>query len=162
MNTTNYWNKSLTSAAKACLLTAAAVLALLPSSVNAGCAFGWDVSGRWNIKQGPTTVTTNLRQNGNVVTGTAGYIIPGRYKSTALGLWGNSTNPRRVSGTVSGTITGDNFHVEVAWSNNTVGVYDGTFGPSGRIEGTVYGKEAPSKKVTWFSDRNMTCRPPKF
>ncbi len=157
MRSNLYCPAARSAAAKACILFAA-VSALWPSSVQAQCPQGWDVSNRWRIKQGPTDVDLNLRQNGTPITGTASYY--GMTKRAKGGLFAAPGEEGTIKGTVEGTIVGDQLQLHVHWSNNnTTGVYDGTIRPNGAIGGTVYDKAKPAKKETWSSDRAIPCAP---
>jgi hypothetical protein len=122
------------------------IFALSAPPVEAQCQY-WDVSGKWQFKQGSRQaaldVTLDLRQKGRtVITGTASH--------QPAGTTG-------VSGNVDGTVEGDSFAVHIYWANNTVGVYDGTIRPSGKIEGTGYEQRSPSIKVNWHSTGVMKC-----
>lgn len=104
----------------------------------------------------------NLHQNGTVVTGTATLPLPPKKGDKILpfnvggGSFG-STELRQISGEVDGSVKGNRFAVIIHWSNNTTGVYNGTIGPSGRIEGTGYNQASPSVKVNWYSETHMVC-----
>ena len=119
------------------------IFALLPSPAYAQCK-QWDVSGHWVLRQSNTTNQIDLRQNGTVITGTASFVS-------------TDTRSNTIRGDVDGTVKGDHFAVKIYWRNNTIGVYNGTIGPSGRLEGTGYEQRSPSTKVIWFSDRPMKC-----
>jgi hypothetical protein len=122
------------------------IFALSAPPVEAQCQ-QWDVGHAWRFKQGPTNVDLDLDQNGTVITGKANHKI---YVKEFEGL-------ANVRGTVDGTVKGDSFAVHIYWTNNTVGVYNGTIGPSGKIEGTGYEQGSPSIKVNWYSLGVMKC-----
>ena len=128
------------------------IFALSAPSVEAECQ-QWDVGHRWRFKQGPTPVDLDLQQNGTVVTGTATHDL----KVDSSGHFKSSYLPVPVGGKVDGTVKGDRFAVHIYWDNNTVGVYNGTIRPSGRIEGTGYEQRSPSTKVNWYSVSTMKC-----
>ncbi len=129
------------------------IFALSAPPVEAQCQ-QWNVGHGWRFKQGWLNVDLDLHQKGTVITGTA------RYNTTASGgtFGGNFGGATSVTvGDVDGTVKGDSFAVRIHWDNNTTGVYNGTIGPSGRIEGTGYNQATPSKKVNWYSDTHMAC-----
>ena len=96
----------------------------------------------------------NLQQKGTVVTGTATHDI----EKTSSGNFGGSfAGASTVSGTVDGTVEGDSFAVKIEWDNNTTGVYEGTIGPSGKIEGKGWERRSPRTKVRWYSETRMVC-----
>ena len=118
------------------------IFALSAHPVEAQCK-QWDVSGKWRFNQdGGNFALLDLRQNGTVITGTAGH-KPGAGDIT--------------SGTVDGTVERDSFAVKIYWENNTIGVYDGTIRPSGRIEGKGWEQSTPRTKVNWHSVTTMVC-----
>ena len=125
------------------------VFALLPNSAKAQCT-QWNVAGKWAIKQGKIVVDFDLRQDRTVITGTASY-----FGSNGKG------GLVEVDGSLDGTVRGDRFDVQIYWGNGPVGVYNGTIGPQGRIEGTTYDKQRPSNKVAWWSARTMKCVSPR-
>lgn len=126
---------------------------LLPSPVEAQCT-QWKVGHGWRLKQGRTNVDMDLHQNGNVFTGKASYFKPAINGSGG----GFGVEASTARGDVDGTVKGDSFAMLIHWeNNNTTGVYNGTIGPSGRIEGTVYDQATPSRKENWFSETHMDC-----
>ena len=119
----------------------------------------WSVGHGWRFKQGTRTsnghivatiVDMNLQQRGTVVTGTA--VLRDTYtdKGVAYVLWS-------TSGTVDGTVKGDAYAVKIEWDNDTTGVYEGTIGPSGKIEGKGWERRTPRTKVRWYSETRMVC-----
>jgi hypothetical protein len=60
-------------------------------------------------------------------------------------------------GSVDGSIHGNAIELKAYWDNNTIGVYSGTIGPQGRIEGTTYDQRNPQTRAEWYSDRTMKC-----
>lgn len=125
----------------------------------------WDVSGRWSMSQGGLTINLDIQQNGTTVTGNAAYrdIVNHRTYEGA--------------GSLDGTVVGNRFAIQVYWgrssisggtvlgpshntsSNGIVGVYTGTIGPQGRIEGDTYDRQKPSVRATWYSNTTMKCKP---
>jgi hypothetical protein len=130
------------------------ILALPASSAEAQCK-QWNVGHGWRFKQGPTAVDVDLHQNGTVITGTAVHLLYVPLPDTVFGA--SHGGFKNVSGTVDGTVEDDSFAVKIYWENNTIGVYDGTIRPSGRIEGRGYEQATPRKKVNWYSVSTMKC-----
>lgn len=130
------------------------IFALSPSPVEAQCQ-QWNVGHGWRLKQGSLNVDLDLHQKGTVITGTATFT--GTIKKAEGGLTGSFGERGLIHGDVDGTVKRDHFAVRIHWSNNTTGVYNGTIGPSGRIEGTGYEQRSPSVKVNWYSDTHMEC-----
>ncbi len=130
------------------------IFALSAPPVKAQCK-QWSVGHAWRFKQGPTPVEMNLQQNGTVVTGTATHNVP-KTETYNFGLIPHKYGVN-VSGTVDGTVEGDQFAVKIEWSNNTTGVYEGTIGPSGKIEGKGWEIRSPRTKVRWYSETRMVC-----
>jgi hypothetical protein len=128
------------------------IFALSAPPVVAQCQ-QWSVGHGWRLKQGGINVDMDLHQNGTVVTGTARFFEKG-YASSG-GNFGSAGGD--VNGDVDGTVKGDRFAVIIHWDNGTTGVYNGTVGPSGRIEGTGYNQATPSQKVNWYSETHMVC-----
>ena len=116
----------------------------------------WNVGHGWRFKQGTIAVDMNLHQNGTVITGTAGHIFYVRESDGVLGMGGHG-GYKDVRGTVDGTVERDSFAVKIYWDNNTIGVYDGTIRPSGRIEGKGWEQSTPRTKVNWHSVTTMVC-----
>ena len=143
------------------LLSAATALFLVstcavPHPAKAECA-QWDLNGRWNIKQsnGPYLYFT-IQQNGTALTGSASYTV-NRPLKHVLGPAVVGQDPLVYNGQLDGKVQGSSFHVEIYWGNGEVGIYSGTIGATGRIEGNTYIKQDPSRKATWFSDSRMNC-----
>ncbi len=128
------------------------IFAFSAPPVEAQCS-QWNVGHGWRFKQGSTNVDLELDQNGTVITGKANHRIDVTPKDGGPGIEGKAN----VRGTVDGTMKDDHFDVIIHWNNNTTGVYNGTIGPSGRIEGTGYNQATPSIKVNWYSETHMEC-----
>jgi len=126
----------------------------LPAPLAEAQCSQWNVGHGWRFKQGPTNVDLNLQQKGRVVTGTATHNITTASSDNVMGSFGGVTS---VSGTVDGTVEGDSFAVKIYWENNTIGVYNGTIRPSGKIEGTGYKQGSSRTKVNWYSETRMVC-----
>ncbi len=134
------------------------VFALSALSVKAECQ-QWNVGHKWRFRQGSkvvnektvtTTVDMNLQQEGTVLTGTANLQDTYPADGHVYVLW-------KVSGTVDGTVEGDQFAVKIEWNNGTTGVYEGTIGPSGKIEGKGWEIRSPRTKARWYSETRMGC-----
>jgi len=101
----------------ACLATAALVIAS-PSAARAACA-QWNINGAWNFHQDNNfTVTFNIKQVGDRLTG-----------------WGNND----VFNPIKGTIAGNHFSFTANWGAGQNGVYEGQIGPQGEMSGTTSG-----------------------
>jgi hypothetical protein len=130
------------------------IFALSAPPVEAQCK-QWNVGGEWRFKQGTLPVKMNLRRKGIVITGTASFT--GAIKKGEGGLGGSFGETGLIHGTVDGTLEGDSFAVKIEWDNNTTGVYEGTIGPSGKIEGKGWERRSPRTKVRWYSETRMVC-----
>ena len=131
-----------------CGLLFAAAFALLPASAGAQCT-NWDAGGKWWIIQPGLAldgITLRLEQKGRVLTGTAHTIVSDGKKGG-----------KYQDGTVDGTIDGDRFNVQIFWSNNDTGVYDGKVLPSGRLDGEGYEKRSSNIRVPWHSYGVLKC-----
>lgn len=98
------------------------------------------------FKQSNQGVPNSLRlsmDGGGNINGSARYQTGGRNTS--------------VSGSVTGQVSGNDVELVISWSNGLTGVYNGRIDPQGMITGTGYEKNSPSKKVSWSSDKAMTC-----
>ena len=66
-----------------------------------------------------------------------------------------------IRGQIDGTIQGKVIQFTVYWGGSkeggSVGVYTGTIGPTGKIDGASYDKVQPNVKATWYSDTRMEC-----
>jgi hypothetical protein len=125
----------------------ASILALSPSSAEAQCPQGWDISGGWGLKQSNQAVPNAL---------VLGHAFTGKDEVNGSASYRNDRG-KFIEGAVKGTVAGNNVHLEISWDNALTGIYDGKVGPRGNIEGTGYEKRSPSVKVSWFSDRAMLC-----
>ena len=105
----------------------------------------WDVSGDWTAKQGRFRIKFNLQQTGQNLQG---------YASLAGGE-GSANGP------ADGQIIGDKFEVTVFWNtiqrSDSIGVYRGQIGPTGRIQGWTQDKTNPGSSAAWHSEERMTC-----
>lgn len=139
----------------ACGILLAAVIALLPSSVEAQCSTGWDASGMWSISQRgqKERINLNLQQNGRVLTGTASIV----HEETP---WTGGITAQTIRARVDGTIDGDNFSVQIFWKDNLTGVYNAKVLPSGRLDGETYDKNNSKIRQTWNSWEVLKCLPP--
>jgi hypothetical protein len=106
----------------------------------------WDVGGKWTLTQAKNTVLfLNLSQNGNSITGQVTNTVNRGGKLTTY------------TASVDGSVNGNSFNVQMYWSGETIGVYNGTINNQGRIEGTTHDRKNPSAKVNWFSNSFMRC-----
>jgi hypothetical protein len=137
--------KSVAAAFTGILITS--VFALLPSSVEAQCA-QWDASGKWELFQGTGKgypINLQLSQAGGTITGTANYF---------------KTHMGTTDGSVGGTITSSKIILQINWSDNVIGIYNGDISPQGQVEGVTYDKRTPSIRAAWLSKRIMKCTGP--
>ena len=138
----------ITSAAgvKVIALLLVTVSAFLSCPVRGQCPQGWNVSGGWRFKQSNQGVPNSLRlsmDGGGNISGSARYQTGGRNTS--------------VSGSVTGQVSANDVELVISWSNGLTGIYNGKIDPQGMITGTGYEKSSPSKRVSWSSDKAMTC-----
>ena len=130
----------------------------------------WDVGGQWVMNQSnKILVTVDLRQNGDVVTGTASY--PGR-KGVIHGSVDGTVNPpfvtksgdlARAKGAPEFVNHPQSLTISIYWDYGETGVYIGDIGPRGRIEGSGYIKQDAKnagRQWAWFSNRTMNCASP--
>ena len=126
-------------------LTIWIVFAAEPSAAQAACS-RWDVSGAWRFFQ------------------SNGYVAKFNLQQTATGIQGEARtlthegfHSAEQTGSVDGALHGDSFKVTVYWHTGAIGVYTGTIGPQGRIEGTTYDAALPGSMASWRSDRTAKC-----
>lgn len=130
--------------------TAAAVATLGASAAHAACA-QWEVSGAWTIAQTNGYLPKfTLTQRGAELQGKAEYTVV--TPSCAV-----TATCRPTRGSADGTITGNAFKLNVYWGNGTIGIYSGTVGAQGRIEGTTQDKMNPRSMASWYSKRTFSC-----
>lgn len=130
------------------------MVALVPLPVHAQCK-QWDVSGKWTLEQSDGyTVTVDLKQNGNSITGRAWHDT-GSIKSGGTRL--PDGNIRVKTRSVLGNISGNDLYMQLDWGKSTTGVYRGEIGSHGRIEGRMYQKENVATRARWFSTTAMRC-----
>lgn len=128
------------------------VFALSLATAGAECP-QWDVGGHWAISQGRFKISVALSQNGTTVSGSA--IHHNAMISKPSGQkFGQAAD---LNGSVTGTIEGGTFQVEINWDGGGAGIYRGTIGQNGVIRGTTYDKNKPSSTATWSSNRVMNC-----
>ena len=61
------------------------------------------------------------------------------------------------TGELDGTLDGDRFNIQIFWSNDSTGVYNGKVLPSGRLDGEGYEKSSPNIRVPWHSEGVLKC-----
>lgn len=133
-----------------CLL--ALILALMASPLEAQCAQGWDVTGRWELKQSNQAAPNSLVLKGGWTS--EGGVVKPRIRGRASYASGRG----KIEGYVIAYVTGNNLRLEISWDNGLTGIYEGKIGADGKVTGTGYEKGSPSTKVSWSSDRPMICR----
>jgi hypothetical protein len=63
-----------------------------------------------------------------------------------------------LRGDLDGRLNGDQLTFNAYWSGgDSVAVYTGTIGPTGRIEGTTHDKLNPGNRAAWHSSIRMNC-----
>lgn len=110
----------------------------------------WDVGGKWALQQSNNFATTvlikqSIKQSGSELVGKA------QSRSNHIG-----SNPT-LQGDLDGRLNGDQLTFNVYWGGDSVGVYSGTIGPTGRIEGTTHDKRNPGNRAAWYSSIRMNC-----
>lgn len=125
---------------------------LLPISAGAQCGTGWNASGSMAIRQRGQQfeIQLTLEQNGKVITGRANHTVER-----------GDGGVKQLYGTVEGTIDGDNFRIQIAWSNGQTGVYTSNIPPSGKLEGEGWEVNSPNVRVPWHNGSvPLKCAPP--
>jgi hypothetical protein len=122
----------------------AVVMVLMSVSANAQCS-DWSAAGEWRLLQGTRgfgfdAVNLKLEQKGSTITGTA--------SRKAMG----------VQGPVSGTLNGDSFSVEIAWSDGRTSVYSSRVQPSGKLQGEIHHKNSGKVNDPWYSEGELACK----
>ncbi len=137
--------RALTSRTVAMTLRASVFLSSLafsPSPAEAQCA-QWDASIKWTIQQdNGFSLAMRLQQNGTVLTGRA-----------------TQQGERGQSGSVEGSLRGNQFKVLISWANGDTSVYVGAVRTDGRLDGVTHRVADPSLKVAWHSIRPLKCAP---
>jgi hypothetical protein len=129
------------------------IFALSTPSMEAQCE-QWDVSGKWKIRQGSFTLPVVLTQKGKTVTGSALHRDATTIPESSEQGFGERGD---LEGSVNGTVEGDKFDVQINWARGGVGIYRGTIGKNGVIQGMTYDKNKPSSSATWRSSKVMKC-----
>jgi hypothetical protein len=127
--------------------------ALLPYAAYAACS-DFDASGRWEaVQSNGFVVQFKLKQSGTVLHGTASYPVHDD------GLFLVGPLDMRKGGRADGAIRGRKVMINVYWdSNNSIGIYKGTVGSDGHINGVTYDKLSPSNVATWFTHGSLKCK----
>lgn len=119
-----------------------ASLFTVPTLAAAPCT-QWEL-GDLRIVQNVYVIVLQLVQSGNSLQGEAIFNQRG-----AIEEW--------RSGQVDGTVSGNAIEFTAFWKDGTVGVYSGTIGSTGRVEGTTYDKSNPGSRARWHSDNRLSC-----
>lgn len=134
----------------------ASVFALWPSVVEAQApsyASHYDVSGRWELRQGNgILVTMDLHQTGVQIVGEASYQTPhGIERGSVRGTFGHYVATKY-------DVAADDLKVEISW-HGVIGVYNGRIRESDkRLTGNTYPKQDPSKGTDWHSEKPIPFR----
>ena len=125
-----------------CGVVLAAAFVLLPVSARAECA-QWDVNGVWEIEQKGVKylILVTMEQNDKVLTGKARV----------------STNSGYPAVNVYGTIEEDKVNFRILWIDGSVGIYDGHFTNSNRLEGLGYEKKTFNIRHMWKTRNPLKC-----
>jgi len=116
----------------------------------------WDVSGQWTaVQSNGAKPNFSLQQSGSGIQGQANDTYVHKDACVVVAC-GDDYYDR--PGSVDGSIDGNTIELKAYWDNNSIGVYSGTIGPQGRIEGTTYDQRNPQTRAEWYSDRTMKCR----
>jgi hypothetical protein len=128
---------------------------LSPSAAQAACS-RWDVSGDWHFVQtNGYSPRFTLRQTETGIQGDAFYAVTAEPSGPPGFQTGNE--PLTAKASVDGALNGDSFKVTAYWDDGTTGIYTGTIGPQGRIEGSTYDAQHPQSMANWHSDRTAKC-----
>jgi hypothetical protein len=122
----------------------AVVMVFLSVSANAQCR-DWSAAGEWRLMQGTRgfgfdAVNLRLEQKGSAISGTA--------SRKAMG----------VQGPVSGTLNGDSFSIEIAWSDGRTSVYSSKVQLSGKLQGEIHHKNSGKVNDPWYSEGELACK----
>jgi hypothetical protein len=60
-----------------------------------------------------------------------------------------------VKGDGTGRVMGNQFHYRVEWDNDTIGVYNGTFGLDTFLTGVTFDERHPSHVASWRSNADF-------
>jgi hypothetical protein len=130
------------------------VFFLCPAQTRASCS-RWDMPARTEIRQSNDTsftVETSPVQDGFV--GKA-YLDSMNESSGHIG---------RIYGDLEGTVTGSNVRFTIHWGRDFIkgigaarGVYTGTVGPQGRLEGDSYDAAHPQSRASWWAREVLRC-----
>lgn len=125
------------------LLCVALGAVLLPISAAAQCSRTWDASGIWQIRQGRTLITLDLKQSGSALSGAA-------TRDVRIGTKG-------LKGDVTGDADGDAFSIVIDWSDGGYSAYRAQVSASGKLEGEVLGRNAVKTGERWYAEQPLTC-----
>lgn len=144
----------ITSAFRPSLAIGLCVAMSFPAAAAQTCS-QWDVGGEWTaVQSNGAKPHFSLQQSGSGIQGTAGdtYVHKDACVLVACG-----DDYYTHQGSVDGSVDGNAIELKSYWDNNAIGVYSGTIGPQGRIEGTTYDQRNPQVRAEWYSDRTMKC-----
>jgi len=141
---------------QSCVFLAAALLAAMATprmaAADEAACLSWRFPERFEaVQSNDTDVGLRLRLEGTDVLGSSSYLV-----EEAADTFSTPTY-RSASGSVDGTLKGDDFNVTIYWSDGTIGVYTGKVGPRGRIEGSTFDRVHPETRATWYSNPTLIC-----
>ena len=118
-------------------------VALLPISANAQCSKTWDASGQWEMRQGRTLITLNLKQSGSAFSGTA-------TRDVRIGSKG-------LEGKAVGDADGNEFSMSILWPGGVFYAYKAKISPSGELEGGDVFNNGTKTGEKWNGEQPLTC-----
>ena len=139
-----------------CILFETFIIVLPNTGANADCS-QWDMSGDWEFVQtnGPSP-QFHLQQTNIGLQGSAGYSYLTKDPCFIVAC---GDDAHSVRGSVDGSVSGNSIEINAYWNNGTIGVYTGTIGPQGRVQGTTFDKMHPQTVAGWYSNRTASCLP---
>jgi hypothetical protein len=119
-----------------------------------GCS-QWLMPSRTAIKQSnETVISVEISSSQGGFVGKASYYSHFRRAAPFL-----------VNGVLEGRMNGSSVQFTIHWQDdyntgvkNATGVYIGTVGPQGRLEGTSYDVAHPQSRASWWANEALQCR----
>lgn len=103
----------------------------------------WRVPGQWTVVQSNgSRIRLEVTQDGNTVIGSA-------YRSPDPGS-------APMTGTVNGSIDGDEFFITIYWPDKSICKYLGTVGDGGRVEGSNVDQANPAAVASWYGEETLS------
>ena len=139
-----------------CMLFELLGMTLLPSAARAECS-QWDMNGHWTFVQtNGARPDFELRQTDTGLQGQArfSYLTPDQCILLSCG-----DDLHGIVGSVDGSISGNLVEINAYWGDGSIGVYTGTIGSQGRIQGTTFDRMNPQTMASWYSTTTADCLP---